>query len=132
MLLHILHMPHKRANFIYHRLDLCLTKVHTHGLSIATLTQNLWVFNTTFNNISATSWKCFICGLHQYQEKTTVTDRLYHIKLHPVHFAMLYSAMREIQTHNIWVICPDSTGSCKCNYYTSWWPLTSKYMAGLA
>ena len=69
------------------------------------------VFNATFNNISATSWRSVLLveetrvPKENHRPATLVTDKLDHIMLYQENLTILA------------VIGTDCTGSCKFNYH---------------
>jgi hypothetical protein len=79
---------------------------------LACLFACLIVFNATFNNISAISWRPVV--LPENQEKTTdqppVTDKLYHI--------MLYTSRWSRSELTSVVIGTNCICNCKSNYHT--------------
>jgi len=76
----------------------------------------LMVFNTTFNNISAISWRSVLLveetgGPRETTDLSQVTDKLYHIMLYT-------SPWSRFKLTTSVVIGTDCIGSCKSNYHT--------------
>jgi hypothetical protein len=103
-----------------HDITEILLKVALNTINVPTNIMCFWLHVQAFwqNILIVISWQSvYWWGKPEYLEKTTnlpqVTDKLYHIMLHRVHFAW---AGLELTT--LVVINPDCTGSWKSNYHT--------------
>jgi hypothetical protein len=71
------------------------------------------VFNATVSNISVISWwSVLLVEETEYPEKTTDTDKPYHIKLYRV-----LLAMSEIRTHNFFLVLICILYACTYIFY---------------
>jgi hypothetical protein len=79
------------------------------GILVICLFVCLMMCNTTFNNISAISWR--LVSLEKNTDLSQVTDKLYHIMLYT-------SPWSRFELTTSVVIGTDCIGSCKSNYHT--------------